>query len=78
MTDSNLTSKELLQYTDILEKTSYTFTHAQFQQLELIAVRYESLNSLLIPIADDRPLSSVTCLLGSINEALFDFLGGIE
>jgi len=78
MTDSNLTSKELLQYNDILEKTSYAFTHAQFQQLELIAARYESLNSLLLPIADEGPLSSVSCLFESLNESLFDFLGGIE
>jgi len=81
MTNNNLTPEELLneqQYKAILAKTAYTFTYSQFEELEQIAARYESLNALLLPIADDKPLSSVSCLFESLNESLFEFIAHVE
>jgi len=75
MTDSNLTPQE--QYNHILDRSSYTFTHSQYQELEVIAARYESLNSLLQPFSDDKPLSSVSCLFDSLNESFFEFMANI-
>lgn len=77
MTDSNFTSKQLLQekqFKAILAETTYTLSNSQYQELERIAALYESLHTLLGPFENDAPVSNISCLFTYLNESLYRYI----
>jgi len=77
MTDNNLTPDDLLakkEFQSLLDKSTYTLTSSQYDDLSRLAALYESLHTLLEPFESDSPLSSISCLFNHLNESLFEYI----
>ena len=83
MTDSNsnLTTEELeleQQFKEILSKTKYVLTNAQYEEFNRLAALYESLHVLLQPFDTDDNVGHIIGLLDHINSSFFQELENLS
>ena len=77
MTDSNsnlTTEEQEQQFKEILSKTKYVLTNAQYEEFNRLAALYESLHVLLQPFDTDDNVGHIIALLDHINSSFFQEL----